>query len=392
MHQLQALSGWVQAKVSHYFPERKIYFGMSEDVRPIVIGTRPQLLAAGAAALVASWLAVGTINTVDVISTDLEIAAKQAELARMESQVAAMQADVTSLKGNVAKTAARIENRQAFLAALLSGKGSLDQLVEMMPKVELASAEADVDAHASVLEPFRKIESQQLAFVDKATVAAEARYRDTKALIQRLGLDHRRFIMQTSIALGGPQIDADSNGAPLERAEPRFKELFLSWKKLDQLAKAMVSVPSFKPVKAYTYTSGFGVRYDPFTGSTAMHTGIDMAGPVGEEIYAAADGKVEKAAYVGAYGNMVEIAHGKGINTRYGHMSALLVRAGDTVKKGELIGRMGSTGRSTGSHLHYEVRIDGRAVNPMPFLEASEAVAAVQDNAEEGKGGPNSSS
>jgi murein DD-endopeptidase MepM/ murein hydrolase activator NlpD len=120
-----------------------------------------------------------------------------------------------------------------------------------------------------------------------------------------------------------------------------------------------------------------------------MHRGVDLAGAVGEPIRAAANGVIVKAGWVSGYGNYVEIDHGSGISTRYGHMSRFAVRSGDRVGRGEQIGAMGSTGRSTGSHLHYEVHIDGEAVNPMPFLEASDYVLAAQDRRSTlGVGGP----
>ena len=110
-----------------------------------------------------------------------------------------------------------------------------------------------------------------------------------------------------------------------------------------------------------------------------MHAGIDLAGAYGTPIYATADGIVGRSEWnSGGYGNLVEINHGQGIQTRYGHLSRLSVRAGQRVRRGELIGLMGSTGRSTGSHLHYEVRIDGRAVNPVPFMQPSETLIALQ--------------
>jgi murein DD-endopeptidase MepM/ murein hydrolase activator NlpD len=110
-----------------------------------------------------------------------------------------------------------------------------------------------------------------------------------------------------------------------------------------------------------------------------MHAGIDLAGPVGTPIYATADGTVTEAAYNdGGYGNLIKLDHGRGIETRYGHLSAFNVRPGDRVKRGQMIGRMGSTGRSTGSHLHYEVRIDGRAVNPIPFMRSTDYLVAIK--------------
>ena len=111
-----------------------------------------------------------------------------------------------------------------------------------------------------------------------------------------------------------------------------------------------------------------------------MHAGIDLAGPVGTPIYATADGTVTDAAWnSGGYGNLVKISHGRGIETRYGHLSAVLVRPGQRVRRGEMIAKMGSTGRSTGSHLHYEVRIDGRAVNPIPFMRSTDYLVALRN-------------
>jgi murein DD-endopeptidase MepM/ murein hydrolase activator NlpD len=183
-------------------------------------------------------------------------------------------------------------------------------------------------------------------------------------------------------AMGGPiATPVSEDGA--------FHSLFLSWKKLDSISsQGVMAVPSSKPVMTATYTSGFGVRSDPFRGSAAMHAGIDLAAPQGTAIYATADGIVARAEYSGGYGNLVEIDHGKGLQTRFGHLSRIVVHAGDRVQRGQLIALMGSTGRSTGSHLHYEVRIDGHAVNPVPFLQSADYVTAMQARAQLALGGP----
>ncbi|HEU0135164.1 MAG TPA: M23 family metallopeptidase, partial [Allosphingosinicella sp.] len=154
------------------------------------------------------------------------------------------------------------------------------------------------------------------------------------------------------------------------------------WTKLDQLEQGTVAIPSTEPVRGTNFTSGYGVRSDPFKGRAAMHAGIDLAGPIGTPIYATADATVGRSEYnSGGYGNLVELEHGHGIQTRYGHLSKSLVTAGQRVKRGEMIGLMGSTGRSTGSHLHYEVRIDGKAVNPVPFLQSNSYLQSVQQRA-----------
>ena len=117
-------------------------------------------------------------------------------------------------------------------------------------------------------------------------------------------------------------------------------------------------------------TSGFGVRIDPFIGRPAMHTGLDFRGDTGEAIHVTAGGTVVSAGWSGGYGRMVEVDHGHGLSTRYGHLSEIDVKVGEHVKAGQAVGRLGSTGRSTGPHLHYETRIDGEAVDPTRFLHA----------------------
>ena len=171
-------------------------------------------------------------------------------------------------------------------------------------------------------------------------------------------------------------------GGPFDsKGDPTFKQLFSSWKKLDSLQNGAIAIPSEKPVRTGAFTSGYGVRSDPFQGRAAMHAGIDLSGPVGTPIYATADGTVSTAGWnSGGYGKLVKIDHGRGIETRYGHLSSINIQAGQHVTRGQIIGRMGSTGRSTGSHLHYEVRIDGRAVNPIPFMKSTDYLMAMKRN------------
>jgi len=218
------------------------------------------------------------------------------------------------------------------------------------------------------------------AETDRRVKAVEARQIALAAALQDQNVDPA-----TLKRLGFlPAKPGDGQGGPFESAgNATFKALFDSWKKLDQLQDGVIAIPSDKPIQAaVTFTSGFGVRSDPFEHGAGFHPGIDLAGAYGTPIYATADGTVTRAGWnSGGYGNMVEIDHGRGITTRYGHMSAVLVQAGDHVTRGQQIGRMGSTGRSTGNHLHYEVRIDGRPVNPIPFMKSTDYVLAMQKRA-----------
>ena len=251
--------------------------------------------------------------------------------------------------------------RQALIEAALAG--------EKISAEQIAAAAGGRLARGGPLARVEQAQLEQAALVAKAL---DVRYQVTAAELKRLGISPGRVGTQGGV--GGPFESAGNS---------TFKAMFDSWKKLDQLQDGVIAIPSDKPIRAdVTFTSGFGVRSDPFHAGAAMHPGIDLSGSYGTPIYATADGTVLRAGWnSGGYGNLVEIDHGRGITTRYGHMSAILVSAGDHITRGQQIGRMGSTGRSTGNHLHYEVRIDGRAVNPIPFMKSTDYVLAMQRRA-----------
>ena len=183
--------------------------------------------------------------------------------------------------------------------------------------------------------------------------------------------------------------DKNKDVTPLGAADEDFRALFASWSKRDDKTMGKVAIPSRMPVDdKFRVSSRYGYRGDPFNGRRKMHRGIDMAAPIGTPIYATADGVVGRAQWVRGYGKYIEIEHGGDIQTRYGHLSRMNVAPNQRVKRGDLIAFMGSTGRSTGSHLHYEVRIDGKAVNPEPFLRSSSYLLAMQDRLNQGQGGP----
>lgn len=262
------------------------------------------------------------------------------------------------LSADTEARARQIERRQALIEAALSGQ-------KIDPQLIAAAAGGRIAEEG----PLARVEQQQLQQAALVAQALDVRYQVTAAELKRLGISPARVGSR------------DGMGGPFESAgNATFKALFNSWKKLDQLQDGVIAVPSDKPVKMdVSFTSGFGVRSDPFHAGAAMHPGIDLAGAYGTPIYATADGTVLRAGWnSGGYGNLVEIDHGRGITTRYGHMSAILVHPGDRITRGQQIGRMGSTGRSTGNHLHYEVRIDGRAVNPIPFMKSTDYVLAMQ--------------
>jgi murein DD-endopeptidase MepM/ murein hydrolase activator NlpD len=217
----------------------------------------------------------------------------------------------------------------------------------------------------------------------KALNTLEETY-DTKArrmrnLLADLGLDLGKFAPAPPAparATGGPFVPVTAQGvSAFDRQLYRIK---LARGQVDRLNRTLAAVPIRKPMFGeLEATSGFGVRSDPFLRGPAMHTGLDFRADIGEPARATAAGTVTMAGRNGGYGNMVEVDHGNGFATRYAHLSAIDVEVGQTVRIGQIVGKTGSTGRSTGPHLHYETRVDGEAVDPQKFLRAGVRLGSV---------------
>ena len=200
--------------------------------------------------------------------------------------------------------------------------------------------------------------------------------RRLRGLIRRTGLDPGRFDAP-SAGVGGPLVPLDSrvlDGAEFEASLALARRTLADGERLRRTAAGL---PLGRPIRGEALVSSpFGTRLDPFTRGLALHTGLDLKAEYGEPARATAPGRVIAAEAAGGYGNMVEIDHGHGLTTRFGHLARIAVSPGQRVAAGDLIGSVGSTGRSTGAHLHYETRIDGEPVDPQRFLRAGARMAA----------------
>ena len=222
-----------------------------------------------------------------------------------------------------------------------------------------------------------QVESRQLAALSSAEDSMESRVRRMRGVFTDLGLDMSQLEAATPrTGMGGPfvPVKLPANAGAFERQLYRIN---VTRAQVERLNRTLALVPYRKPVVGEVeFTSGFGVRIDPFLGRPAMHTGLDFRAAMGDPVRATANGKVVSSGWTGGYGRMVEIDHGNGLSTRYGHLSEINVKVGDQIKIGQVIGAVGSTGRSTGPHLHYETRIDGDAVDPQKFLRAGVRLSA----------------
>ena len=228
--------------------------------------------------------------------------------------------------------------------------------------------DGDIGGRLSRIEAsLDRVERREAAALAQMQERYDGKARKLRGVLADLGL---KLDAPAPAGSGGPfiPIKLPGEGNGFERALTRVS---IARAQADRLSRTLVRVPLRKPVTGeIDLSSTFGARIDPFLHIPAMHTGLDFRGDAGDPIHATAAGKVVNAGWSGGYGKMVEIDHGNGLSTRYGHLSQIDVKVGDDIRIGQVVGRMGSTGRSTGPHLHYETRIDGEAVDPQKFLHA----------------------
>jgi murein DD-endopeptidase MepM/ murein hydrolase activator NlpD len=355
----------LQARLRTLFPDREFFMRSQGQVRFIKVTTRVQALAAVAVvAIISVWLTTMVILAISQWSATREHSA----LLVREARVARAKSEVDTYRQNVRSVASDLARRQDFIQRMVEA-----HLGDLPEEPQSGSAKAAPAEKLSMALPeasaLARIEAEQLAFVDRLTRYADRRSARSADAIRGLGLNPDAMIAGNRSAEGGPllRLATARNGS----IDPRFRRMGLSLARMDALASGLESLPQVQPAHVAYVSSSFGYRADPFNGGAAFHAGLDFPGPMGSAIYAAAQGTVSFVGQKQGYGNCIEISHGNGLLTRYAHLSALGARVGQKVDAGARIGAMGSTGRSTGPHLHFEVRINDRPVNPRPFLEAA---------------------
>lgn len=225
---------------------------------------------------------------------------------------------------------------------------------------------------ASSDRSIRAVERSQLAALEGLAGGAQRSLSRLNLVLAEAGLDGAQSAAPAAPrgGVGGPfvPVKIDPGAGPFERSVDRLQRAVLALKRARQV---VADLPLARPMPwEAEITSGFGVRVDPFTRAAAMHTGIDLKAEPGTPVRATGGGRVVTAEYAGGYGNMVEVEHPNGITTRYAHLSSIAVEEEQAIPPGAVIGRVGSTGRSTGAHLHYETRLAGEPVDPQRFLRA----------------------
>ena len=357
--------GGLTDRLKAWFPEREFFMRSQGQVRFIKISARLQMTAA---ALFTAVLLVWAVSMVTMAVLQYMSQADRLALLEREAKVEKSENRVNAYREDVNAVAVDLKKRQDFIEEMIAAlpddiksdtvSDSSGEAAETIEKVGAALPEAKALA---------EIEARQLTFVERLTHFADQRSERAATAIRKLGLNPDAMLHSAARAQGGPlELLSTARDGSLD---PRFERLGLSLARMDALERGLASIPQVMPADIRMISSGFGYRRDPFTGHGAMHSGLDFRGPRGAPIHAAADGVVSFVGWKNGYGRCVEVSHGNGLVTRYAHMSAWKTKKGTKVDAGDVIGAIGSSGRSTGPHLHFEVRINDRAVNPRPFLE-----------------------
>jgi murein DD-endopeptidase MepM/ murein hydrolase activator NlpD len=352
----------VRERLQGWFPDREFFMRSRGQVRFVTVTSKMQMAAAGGAlAILLAW--GGSMAVMGFMQFH------RADLLDREAQVAKAENRVAAYRDDVGKVADDLKRRQDFIEdvlPMLPDDVRPDEHVSDS-RSEAAKTVSKVSASIPEAAGLARLEARQLAFVENLTRYADRRAKRSEMALRKLGLDPKAVLASMRAAQGGPleKLSTSRDGS----TDPRFERLGLSLARMDAFEQGLAGIPQVMPADGGMITSGFGYRSDPFTGGGAFHPGLDFRGAYGAPIHAAAEGRVSFVGQIRGYGNVVEVSHGNGLLTRYAHMSKTMAKVGQLVTAGDVIGAIGNTGRSTGPHLHFEVRINNSVVNPRPFLE-----------------------
>jgi murein DD-endopeptidase MepM/ murein hydrolase activator NlpD len=399
---------WSGGRSARWFPHRQFLIRYAGRTRALDVPPGLQIAVAAGVGL----CVLGVVGAIGFVAwerrTETRMAREMEQLrgaARLQAEHAAAEREhFDRLSQELARSLA--ERDQAAAAAFVTGKTLAEQKIDMNRLL----GERDAAIENAMSERTRVSMERDIAIAerDEALAERDAALAANRDMLAKLDQRTRRTIAEVENIIASTGLDPNrvvkvpkTKGSALPRGGP-----FIPWRgpavqntvvavqrnddtawgieRLEDLRDVLAHLPLASPVQLVVASDGFGFRIDPFTGQAALHEGLDLRGPVNTPIYATAAGVASFVGWHYDYGNMVEIDHGFGLVTRYAHLGKILVKKGEPVALHQQLGLMGATGRVTAVHLHYEVRVDGRARNPVNFLKADRYVPqAVQPVATE---------
>lgn len=418
-----AIAKYVGRAANRLAPERQLILRTDGRVRAVVFTQRAQLLTLAGILAFVGWSAYASVT---YLFSGTIVAAKDREIGAVRIANVALRDEIRRSEERFTVVASRLEAKHAYLLGLMErtvGKAApapakspraandqSDRLTASRDAVTRQLAELDeaqkpnagrtapaggiddalldrsrAQAESSRLKARLSTIEDRLGeiYVAQQTAMTQLARRalsnldEVRDMIAGLGLDAGRVLGRAAArpqtGVGGPFVPA-SPGDSSPAAQVGLGAADRAVERWEGVQRALRSLPLGAPVEHIGMASGYGRRIDPFNGLAAFHSGIDLSGAMGMPIHATAPGRVTYAGTNGNYGRMVEIDHGQGLVTRYAHLSRFLVRPGERVHYGQNIGLMGSSGRSTGVHVHYEILVDGKPRDPMKFIQAGSYV------------------
>ncbi|MGC1693728.1 MAG: M23 family metallopeptidase [Pseudolabrys sp.] len=362
------------------------YFAFSNDVLTRLIGHQAEMQFAYEDRIAELRALVDRITSRQLLHQDQferKLSALLQRQAALEQRTAALGGEITTgsirparnapaeVPSNKPVKASPISDTVIFVAppdreARLESREMRGGMTRIASRGDLGGIDGVLGRVSAALD---KVERRQIAVLTDLEEHADTKARRMRSVLSDLGVDPAKAPARAGV--GGPFVPLKPPRSGASAFDRQLYRINVARAEINQYSQMLVAVPVRKPVTGEVdMSSPFGMRMDPFMGRPAIHTGIDLRGETGEPAHATAAGKITIAGREGGYGNMVEINHGNGLATRYGHLSEIDVKVGQFVRIGEVIGKIGSTGRSTGPHLHYETRINGEAVDPQRFLRA----------------------
>lgn len=414
-----------------YFPERQLFLRSQGRVRFLTIHSYTQVAISAIGVLALGW---GLVTSYAYVTRDGLIEDKNETISTMSSQYENLSSEFSALEAEVERRTKLLEERHTFLEELVkeapAAAPSLLPLVENNtenntavevpvgaaggPLEEAPEDNREEDKEVSFLDLFfnskpsepavalsnterrqallarlEQLDQEQRATAQALMGAAQTRLADVDATIGESGVSLASFekvVASASAGLGGPfEPDTGTSFEGVFKVDDGqiYADLLEEYDRLKMVTNALDSYPHGKPATEFYLSSRFGRRRDPIKKTWARHRAVDLAGWPGTPITATAPGKVVHSGWFGVYGNMVEIDHGNGFRTRYGHMRKLNVKKNEEVSLGQQLGEMGKTGRATDTHVHYEVRFDGKLLDPMRFMKAADNVLKIQGRYEQ---------
>ena len=394
-----------------YFPERQLFLRSEGRVRFLTIHSYTQMAIAASLLTAGVW---GAVTSYAYLTRDHVLENKNKTISTMSNQYKTLSNDFSALESEVERRASLLEERQRFLEEMLEVPSEeraleteaseiepaqdaslpdpeqqsslLDQLFPEA-KANAALVPNNTDRRIQLLEQLRNLENRQQAVVAMFNSDLQNKLAFVEETLSGTGLVSADLLpdgQDEQSAVGGPYIPEKAfDGIFDARDGDTFVQMQEQSDRLKMITNALDSYPVGKPVEKYYISDRFGTRIDPFTKVRSKHYALDMAGWPGSAINATAPGTIVYSGWYGPYGNMVEIDHGNGFRTRYGHMRKLSVKKNEQVELGQKLGEMGKTGRATGTHLHYEVWFNDKVRDPMPFMKAAANVLKIQGRYEE---------